>query len=297
MNKGHLCLLLVCLLLFRPVPAGASNFYLFPDSNTRRLTYEEVAAWQYDALGYAFNELFARYGRPFEPGGKYDNYFQCQTWYRVDPGYPWNGDRWDDGPRPNNVEWYNYQLFKQVRADMKAQGTTNPTGKPLPRVVDDRINGLLSGFREVYFEPDQKLRVYDGPGTHYRRGANGKAVASTNGRMYAAGWESGWLMVMYQTNNGGVRVGFASPGDFRDKLDMPQLSFQSARAVTIRSAQLTEDPVMALTPITQLPQGTPVTWLSRFYSQQAWDYVEVYVNGQLTRGFLTQGTVDPGFAP
>ena len=55
---------------------------------------------------------------------------------------------------------------------------------------------------------------------------------------------------------------------------------------------------MALTPITQLPQGTPVTWLSRFYSaQRAWDYVEVNINGQLMRGFLKQGTVDAGFTP
>ena len=298
MNKRRVCLFIAVAMLLLPVLAGASNFYLFPDSDTRRLTYEEVAAWQYDALGYAFNELFARHGRPFEPGGRYDNYFQCQTWYRVDPDYPWNGDRWDDGPRPNNAEWYNYTLIKRVRADMKAQGTTNPSGKPLPPVFDDRINGLLSGFQEVHFGPDQKLQVYDGPGTHYRRGANGKALASTNGRLYVAGWESGWMMVMYGTNNGGVRVGFSSPGDFKDRPNLPQLSFQYIPTVTLQEAQLTEDPVMALTPITRLPQGTPVTWLSRFYSaQRAWDYVEVNDNGQMTRGFLTQGTVDPGFTP
>lgn len=298
MKTKRITLMLVIILVLTPVLASASNFYLFPDSNKRRLTYEEVAEWQYDALGYAFNELFARYGRPFEPGEKYDNYFQCQTWYQVDPNYPWNGDRWDDGPRPSNVEWYNYKLFKQVRADMKAQGTTNPCGKPLPPVFDDRIDGKLSGFQEVYFKPNQKLKVYDGPGTYYRRGANGKAVASTNGRVYAAGWESGWLMIMYEINNGGVRVGFASPEDFRDRLSLPQLFFDSVSTVTLNAAQLTEDPVMALTPITQLAQGTPVTWLSRFYSKQrAWDYVEVNIDGQLIRGFLKQGTVDAGFAP
>lgn len=290
--------MLAIVLTLMPVAASASNFYLFPDSDKRRLTYEEVAEWQYDALGYAFNELFARYGRPFDPDGKYDNYFRCQTWYRVDPNYPWNGDRWDDGPRPNDVEWYNYKLFKQVRADMKAQGTTNPRGRPLPEVFNDSIENLLSGFQEVYFKSNQKLKIYDGPGIHYRRGADGKAVASTNGRMYAAGWESGWLMVMYQINNGGVRVGFASPEDFRDRPILPQLFFDSASTLTLNTAQLTEDPVMALTPITQLPQGTPVTWLSRFYSaQRAWDYVEVNINGQLMRGFLKQGTVDAGFAP
>ncbi len=292
MAKRWLCLLAAGVLLALPVMAGASNFYLFPDSDKRRLSYEEVWAWQYDALGYVFNELFARYGRPFIPGEKYDNYFECQTWYREDPAYPGDGDALDF------IEWKNYELIKQVRAEMKAAGTTNPNGKPLPPVFDDRVNSLLSGFREVYFTPSQKLKIYDGPGTHYRRGANGKAIASTNGRMYAAGWESGWLMVMYQVNNGGVRVGFASPQDFKDKPDLPQLSFDAAPANTLKQTQLTEDPVMALTPIAQLPQGTPLTWLSRFYgAQRAWDYVEVYVNGQLMRGFLPQGTVDPGFVP
>lgn len=289
---------MMIVLALLPVSAGASNFYLFPDSNKRLLTYEEVAAWQYDALGYAFNELFARYGRPFDPGSKYDNYFQCQTWYKVDPDYPWTGTRWDDGQHLTKLEWDNYTLIKQVREDMRAQGTTNPTGKPLPPVFDDRINRLLSGFEEVRLKGNQKLRVFDGPGEHYRRGANGKAVASTNGRVYAAGWENGWLMVMYQINNGGVRVGFAPREDFKDRLDLPLLAFDAVATTILRDAQLTEDPLMALTPIAQLPQGAAVTWLSRFYSTNlSWDYVEVSLNGQLVRGFLPQGTVDPGFTP
>lgn len=292
MTKRWLCLLAAGLFLALPMMAGASNFYLFPESSRRRLTYEEVWAWQYDALGYAFNELFARHGRPFIPGEKYDHYFQCQTWYQEDPNYP------GDGAALSSIEWDNYTLIKQVRAQMKAAGTSNPGGKPLPAVFDDRINSLLSGFEEVYFSPGQKLKIFDGPGTHYRRGANGKAVASTNGRIYAAGWERGWLMVMYQVNLGGVRVGFASPQDFRDKPNLPQLSFDAAPAYVLIAAQLTEDPVMALTPVIQLAQGTPVTWLSRFYTaQRAWDYIEASVDGQLMRGFLPQGTVDTGFIP
>lgn len=290
--KKHLWRTVLCvgLAVALPLAALASNFYLFADSGKRRLSYEEVAAWQYDALGYAFNELFARHGRPFEPGGKYDNYFSSQTWYQPNAAYP------GDGKALNDTEWYNYKLFKQVRADMKAAGTTNPSGKPLPAVFDDRIASPLGGFFEIHLKGNQKLKVYDGPGEHYRRGAQGKAVASTNGRLYAAGWESSWLMVMYEVNNGGVRVGFASPKDFRDKVDAPQLLFDAAPAVTLAQAQLTEDPVKVLTPIATLAAGTPVTWLSRFYgSQRSWDYVEVQLNGQLMRGFLPQGIVETGY--
>ena len=177
--KRVLAMALILALL--PLAALASNFYIFPDSNRRHLTEAEVWEWQYEVLGYAFNELFARYGRPFISGFKYDVFFRCQTWYQVDPHYP------GDGPVLSNLEWDNYVLIKDVRAQMRALGTTNPGGKPLPRVFDDRVQSPLPGFVETYFKPRQQLKVYDGPGTHYRRGANGKAVCSTNGRVYAAG--------------------------------------------------------------------------------------------------------------
>ncbi len=290
MKKYTRCLILLLLLCLLPAFGLASNFYIFPESNRRRLTEEEVWAWQYDALGYAFNELFARYGRPFNPGEKYDAYFQCQTWYKVDPNYP------GDGPVLNNIEWANYTLIKDVRARMRAMGTTNPTGKPLPRVKDDRLSSPLPGFVEVYFKPNQKLAVYDGPGTHYRRGANGKAMASTNGRVYASGWESGYLMVMYEVNTGGVRVGFTPATGFSDKIDLPALSFSSIPVTVQAQGQATEDPVRALTPIATLTPGTQATWLNRYYHRDRnWDYVEFSMNGQLMRGFVPEGVLAPFF--
>ena len=285
-TKRALALLLLLPLL--PVWAHAANVYIFPDSNRRRLSEDEVWQWQYDALGYAFNELFARHGRPFEAGQKYDTYFRAQTWYQADPNYP------GDGKVLSNTEWDNYTLIKAVRAQMKAMGTTNPEGKPLPKVHDDRVASPLPGFVETYFKPNQRLNVYDGPGTQYRRGADGKAVASTNGRIYAAGWEAGWLMVMYEVNTGGVRVGFASSQDFTDKVDLPALNFSRVSTPLLADTQVTEDPVRALTPVATLRAGTPVTWLNRYYHRDmTWDYIEFTQNGTLMRGFVPGSTVAP----
>ena len=285
-TKRALALLLLLTLL--PVWALAANVYIFPDSNRRRLSEDEVWQWQYDALGYAFNELFARHGRPFEAGQKYDTYFRAQTWYQADPNYP------GDGKVLSNTEWDNYTLIKAVRAQMKAMGTTNPEGKPLPKVHDDRVASPLPGFVETYFKPNQRLNVYDGPGTQYRRGADGKAVASTNGRIYAAGWEAGWLMVMYEVNTGGVRVGFASSKDFKDKVDLPALNFSRVSTPLLADTQVTEDPVRALTPVATLRAGTPVTWLNRYYHRDmTWDYIEFTQNGTLMRGFVPGSTVAP----
>lgn len=284
------CILILLVIALLPLSALAANSYIFPDSNRKRLTEAQVWAWQYDALGYAFNELFARYGRPFKPGEKYDNYFQCQTWYKVDPNYP------GDGPVLSNLEWDNYTLIKDVRAQMRAMGTTNPTGKPLPRVSDDRISSPLPGFEEVYFKPKQMLKVYDGPGDYYRRGANGKAVMSTNGRCYAAGWESGYLMVMYEVNTGGVRVGFTSSQGFKDKVDLPVLNFAYTPTTVASRGQVTEDPVRALTPIATLNPGDSVTWLTRYYHRNMnWDYIEFTSNGQTMRGFVQEGVLTPIF--
>ena len=286
MRSVKRCLALLLVVFLLPLSALASNFYIFPDSNRRRLTEEEVWAWQYDALGYAFNELFARYGRPFKYGEKYDAYFQCQTWYKVDPNYP------GDGPVLSNLEWDNYTLIKDVRAQMRALGTTNPCGKPLPRVKDDRISSPLPGFVETYFKPKQMLKVFDGPGDFYRRGANGKAVMSTNGRCYAAGWEGGYLMVMYEVNTGGVRVGFTSGKGFKDKIDLPALNFAYTPTTVQARGQVTEDPVRALTPIAAVEPGTQVTFLTRYYhSNMNWDYIEFTSNGQLMRGFVPEGVL------
>ncbi len=68
--KRILALLLVLLML--PAAAMAERMYVLPESDTRLLTWDEVAQWDYESLGYAFNEIFARHGYDFKPGGEYE---------------------------------------------------------------------------------------------------------------------------------------------------------------------------------------------------------------------------------
>ena len=92
--------------------ASAELNYILPDSNSRELTWDEVARWDYETLGYAFNEIFARHGYVFHPGEKYDNYFSCQPWYM--PNRDTNNQR-AVYPYLNATEWVNYELIKEVR--------------------------------------------------------------------------------------------------------------------------------------------------------------------------------------
>lgn len=296
------CALLLLFLL--AAPALASNFYIIPDSDKRRLTREELWTWQYEALGYILNEIFARHGYHFIPGEKYDNYFRAQLWYRENEVYSTNQEIYKH--LVTSIEWYNERLVKDVRNEMRALGTINPNGKPLPKVAyEPPIYGAFSSFFPQYFAPNQKLAVYSGPGTHYHRSANGKAMVSTNGEIYIGGWENGWLMVLYWTNNGNIRVGYAQSKDFKEKVSAPQLMFDYAPATIARPCVLTDDPVATYQTMAALNQGEQVTYLSEYVNESRWAYVEAVVDGVPMRGFVQADAVtrthmeqdEPSFAP
>ena len=279
-------LALFLMLLMLPVAAQAEIMYILPDSDTRLLTWDEVAEWDYESLGYAFNEIFARHGYDFNPGGEYEYYFETRPWYRANGTY--NNQR-DCYSKLSSVEWDNYHLIKDVRAYKKENGDW---GRSL---WDDFSTGFdtLQGFEYIELRADQKLAVYSAPTAASWRGADGTASVSTNGAIYAAGWESGWLLVMYETNNGSVRVGYVDSSSIRGGVPFDlNLDFSYARATVLEKCTLTDDPARTGSAITTLQPGAQVTWLTRFYNNSAWDYVEVTVNGQTARGFIRAGSLE-----
>ena len=80
MNRiaGLLCLAL--LLAALSSAAVADRMYLIPDSDTRRLTEDELWQWDRESLSFIFNEIFARHGYVFSAGGKYDIWFSAMPW-------------------------------------------------------------------------------------------------------------------------------------------------------------------------------------------------------------------------
>ncbi len=281
MFKRLVCVLMVILLL--PSAAFAAGQYIIPDSNTRRLTTDELWQWSYESLGFILNEIFARHGYNFEVGKKYYNYFNERPWYTPNSN-PNNSKACY--PQLSQVEWTNERLVKDVREAMRAQKTTNPHGKHYLDYIEDSFD-VLSGFSLLNLKTGQKLPVYSAPSSTSYRGANGKAAISTNGAVYAAGLENGWLLVMYETNNGGVRVGYVDSRSLKDKnLRLPQLSFTPITTECLEAVDLTDDPAAQFTTIKRLPEGTVVTYLSEFFNRYAWAYVETQVDGKTVRGFV-----------
>lgn len=259
--------------------AAANRQYIIPDSNTRYLTYEELWEWDYESVGYIMNEIFARHGYNFEPGGKYDVYFSSRSWYTPNEN-PNNTDACY--PYLSVIEWKNEQLCKDIRQEMRDYGITNEEGRNFWDEVEHGGFALLSGFDYVALKANQKLAVYTAPSTSAYR--SGKATVSTNGSVYAAGWESGWLLVMYETNSGSVRVGYVS--NPKGSFNAPQLRFAYTSAVSTASVMLTDDPARETGGIVRIPSGTSVTYLTSYQNHKNWAYIETTVNGKTARGFI-----------
>ncbi len=283
-----MALILACTLLFS-VAAQADVQYIFPESNTRKLTWDEVEAWNNEALHIGFNEIWARYGYKFNPGGACDRWFSQQEWYK--PITSGTNEK-NVLPKASKLEWENYYLIKDVMAYKRAYNLEGQ-GKKLP--IPPQAFELLSGFRYVELKTGQTLAVYSAPSANSWRGANGRASVSTSGRVYAYGQEGNWLMVMYETNasENAVRVGWVNLNKMSGKKsDLPgKVKFNSIPMVLDRAVNVTDDPV-DMTSMTTLSEGAKVTWLATFYSSShIWDYIEFTLNGQRARGFVLSGAL------
>ena len=312
-KKSLIALVLAAVLLAGLFPASAetpaprvrrptnSTQYLI-DSDTRLLTEEELWNWDRESLSFMFNEIFARHGFTFKVGGKFYNHFNNLPWYQAIPKV----DNQTAYSRTTSLEWTNYHTIKRVIEQMDAAGHRyrKQPGDNLLSWTDiawEYASESLTGFSYVAIRSGQSIPVYSAPSASSWRGANGKATVSTNGYIYAAGWENGWLQVYYgltsgaNKGKGGIRVGYIQGSQIRGKVDITtQLSF-SRTPVTVRAAcTLTDDPLRSYSGITTVQAGTTVIYLSTVVNQrgQVWDYIETTVNGQTVRGYIPSGYID-----
>lgn len=288
--KKLICLLLCLMLCLTLAPSALAELsYLIADSDSRQLTQDELWQWDYESLGYILNEIFARHGYNFIPGEKYDYYFRCMPWYTPNA----NPDNQEACyPQLNSVEWYNEQQVKAVRQQMRDSGNYNPGGKS---VWDSFSAGFdtLQGFSYIELKAGQKLPVYSAPSRSAWQGANGKAKVSTNGNVWSAGWENGWLLIMYETNSGSVRVGYVDAGDIKG--DVPEnrrLTYDYLPATVTARCTLTDDPARTNSSIVILQPGQQVTYLSSYFNASPWDYVETIAEGKTVRGFIPAGCLE-----
>jgi len=282
---------LPCAAALVPAQAKADSLYIIPDSDTRELTRDELWEYQYDTLMFAFNEIYARHGYKFETGSRCYNWFTQMPWYKANEDEN-SKNHHTSFSQCSKLENKNVDLIKEVRAEMKKQGTTNPKGKGLPTPPSRNLDHI-TGFTAIKLKAGQKLAVYSAPDENSYRAANGKAQVSTNGAIYAMGKENGWLLVMYETNNGQCRFGYVDMTKIKgDYPAMPDLAIVRISCQTTASVGVTDDPAKTGKALVQLPAGTTVTYLTTMYNSGAWDYIETTIEGKVARGFVPSGSLD-----
>ena len=289
-----LAIALPCAALLAPAAARADQVYIIPDSDTRELTYAELWDYSYDTLMFAFNEILARHGYKFETGSRCYNWFTQMPWYH--PNMNENSKNHSTTYNAmSKLERKNFDLIKQVRRDMKNQGTTNSHApKKMPTPPSQRLQNM-QGFTAVTLRAGQKFPVMSAPYDYAYRANNGKALVSSNGAIYTMGWNNGWLLIMYETNGGAARLGYIDGSRIRGKIpgEIGMLALANISCQTVNTVTVTDDPAWSGAVITTLPAGTQVTYLtSMYFSTGSWDYIETTVNGQVARGCVPSGSLD-----
>ena len=135
--------------------------------------------------------------------------------------------------------------------------------------------------------------VYTAPSTSAYRTANGKASVDTNHDMWVGGFEtgSGWLLVRYETSNGGVRVGYIPPNYIKGfKTDIDRLKFSHIQQTATSYIDITDNPLNYNTSFATLSPGDTYYILGKYTYYGNWWYIECRVNGQIARGFIDRDT-------
>ena len=134
--------------------------------------------------------------------------------------------------------------------------------------------------------------MYTAPYTDAYRCANGKASCQTNAAMDDAGYADvpGWLLVRYEVNSGGYRVGYIPPKyvkGFKSKM-APHFGWIPAKANDY--IYVSDNPYRHDDSFGRLDPGESFHILSRYnyYAKEGFDwwYIECYVDGQVARGFI-----------
>ncbi|MBN1777811.1 MAG: YARHG domain-containing protein [Clostridiales bacterium] len=277
-----LFVILVCFLASSLAAAGRE--YLIEDSNSRRLTENELWKWDYETLGYIFHEIFARYGYVFEEGN-YKKYFVQRSWYTANTN-PDNQTQVYD--KLTWLEWRNYDTIKAVRQVMRDSGNLNEGGLNWRDVIGEGSSSALN-FVSMDLDTDNSATLYTAPSYFaYSIGRGLYTQYALRPIITVAGWDGNWLLIrLVNAIGSSVSVGYIHKSSIGNYIYAPTLNFEYTRKKCTRSVTLTDDPDYASSELKQLLYGDTVTFLTAYNSgPYRWAYVETTVNGKTARGFI-----------
>ena len=133
--------------------------YIFPNSNTERLTDEDVSDLTADELAFARNEIIARHGRIFTDE-RYKSYFENKSWYKgtVQP------EEFDANYENelNDIEKANVELIKKYEGLLVEDDSANKYYASILAEYQQAAKSDFSGDGLTYPNVNKNLLNYGG---------------------------------------------------------------------------------------------------------------------------------------
>ena len=140
-------------------------------------------------------------------------------------------------------------------------------------------------------------QVYTAPALNAIRGANGKASLHTSGDVYTGCWSGAWLMVRYQKNNGGFRVGWVPKSginSIQTVTEWRNANFAYWNVELNSNCVLTDDPLYESEALAYASAGEQLTYLAyyQYNGGREYAYVQGDLDGQPVCGFIPFEAID-----
>lgn len=159
--------------------------------------------------------------------------------------------------------------------------------------IEDRVRNLMvfKYYVQEYGIGYGTCPVYTAPSEDAFRAGNGKACCDTDSPMSVGGYDAtGWLMVRYDTNDGGSRVGYIPPEyvrGYRARINL--LEFDRIPVQATDTIYVTDNPMTGYaSAFAALDRGELFHILGKYTYSEAgnWWYIECTVDGRVARGFI-----------
>lgn len=131
--------------------------------------------------------------------------------------------------------------------------------------------------------------VYSAPSLNAVRGAKGKASVHTSGGVKIGGWDGAWLLVRYEKNNGGYRVGWVPNTTINTKLKTTRsVNFAYWSVEIVENCILTDDPLLESEALANVEAGEELTYLAYYQYNEGreYAYVKGFLKDQPVCGFI-----------
>ncbi|MBQ9211447.1 MAG: hypothetical protein IJ153_07105 [Clostridia bacterium] len=135
----------------------------------------------------------------------------------------------------------------------------------------------------VSFPENMRYAVYTGPGEHYERANDNKAVVSTNDWIEVFGVDKGYAMIQYAITSTQRRIGYIDAAALPAYASVTALEFSYLPVLITRETEMTDDPLGEKTPLHILSADTEARWLA---TMDDWVYLEWNGGDQPARGFV-----------